>query len=99
MIDLFGNIDTQAANSRCLGCGKAHADARTVTLVDGSTACNYSEAWRLECQARDMLARPLDTRRWQISEIESRDGAAVVEALRERLTAIWCAQQNEKMRA
>lgn len=29
-----------------------------VTLIDGSETCNWSDAWRAECEARAVLAIP-----------------------------------------
>ncbi|MBF9235545.1 DUF7696 family protein [Microvirga alba] len=43
---------------RCLACGQVHPDAREVTLIDGTVVSSYSEAWRMECEARAVLAIP-----------------------------------------
>lgn len=48
---------------RCPHCGQVHPGANEVTLHDGTKAGSYSEAWRLECEARAVLAMPTKRQR------------------------------------
>lgn len=90
----------QGTDHRCLGCGKVHADAREVTLVDGSKASSYSEAWRLECEARAILALPdLQRRQSHLWRLEKTRGKAAADGVRKVMLDIWNARQAEKMRA
>lgn len=74
----------------CGGCGQSHADARTVHLFDGTPVSSYSEAWRLECEARSVLAiRSLDQRQRHLRQIESIRGKAAADRLRAAILAIW----------
>lgn len=41
----------------CLGCQRCETGP-VVTLIDGSVVCNYCPAFRLECEARTVLAMP-----------------------------------------
>lgn len=42
----------------CLGCARLEQpDRNTVVLLTGETVCTWCEAWRLECQAREIEAR------------------------------------------
>ena len=97
--DLFAALP-QAVDHRCLGCGQHHPDAREVTLVDGTTASSYSEAWRLECEARSILnMRPLAARQSHLYRLEKTRGKDVAEQLRDKMLEIWNARQAEKLRA
>lgn len=78
----------------CLGCGRSHADARTVLLHDGTPVSSYSEAWRIECEARSVLAIPsLDARQFHLRQIERIRGKASADALRSVMLAIWQKQR------
>lgn len=99
MGDLFASIP-QATDHRCLGCGQVHPDARVVTLVDGSTASSYSEAWRLECEARAILALPdLHRRQSHLFRLEKSRGKAAADGIRKIMLDVWNARQANKMRA
>ena len=96
--DLFAALP-QATDHRCLACGQRHPDAREVTLVDGTTASSYSEAWRLECEARSVMALPtLAKRQARLDLIERKRGRAAADALRDAMLAIWNKRQAEKLR-
>lgn len=102
MADLFASLP-QAVDHRCLGCGKVHAGAREVALVDGTVVSNYSEAWRIECEARAILNTPgLDRRQARLDRIERSRGKVTADQLRKAMLDIWNARQAErieKMRA
>lgn len=54
----------------------------TVTLHDGQQVDSSSEAWRQECEARYVLAKPHFERVEFFALIEVKRGAAAVEALK-----------------
>ena len=43
----------------CLGCELTNV----VTLSDGKTVCNTCPAYRLECEAKNVLSKPLEQRK------------------------------------
>jgi len=89
MDDLFGHVP-QAVDHRCLGCGQEHAGARQVALVDGTLVSSYSEAWRVECEARSLMGRrSLAKRQEALANIERRRGRDTAEQLRDIMLAIW----------
>ena len=47
----------------CLGCNLIESSA--VTLLDGKNVCSSCPAWRLETEAREVLSKPLEARRYQ----------------------------------
>lgn len=97
MTDLFAALP-QAVDHRCLGCGKPHADAREVTLVDGTVVSSYSEAWRHECEARAILAiQPLARRQRTLDNIERHRGKKVADALRDTMLEIWNARTAARL--
>lgn len=99
MDDLFASIP-QAVDHRCLGCGKVHAGAREVTLADGTVVSNYSEAWRIECEARSILNMPtLAKRQARLDHIERTRGRVAADQLRKAMLDVWNARQAEKIAA
>lgn len=96
--DLFAALP-QAVDHRRLACGQHHPDAREVTLVDGTTASSYSEAWRLETEARSILSLPtLVKRQARLDRIERTRGKGAADQLREVMAAVWNKRQAEKFR-
>lgn len=74
---------TTAATSTpaCLGCARLEQpDCNTVVLLTGETVCTWCEAWRLECQAREIEARAIlaisdrATRQAHLARLEARHG-------------------------
>lgn len=59
-----------------------------VKLHDGSWVGNWSMDWRLECEAKRLLAMPLDRRRRELAIREDKRGKAAVDALKARMTSI-----------
>lgn len=100
--DLFADAPAapQPADHRCLGCGQHHADAATVTLIGGATVSTYSEAWRLECEARAILNLPGQVKRQSaLDNIQKHRGKKSADELRACMLAIWKARQAEKITA
>lgn len=65
----------------------------TVTLIDGRVVDSWSEDWRHECEAREILALPTgDMRRDRLAAIRSRRGPGAANALRKTLRAMYAAQ-------
>jgi len=48
--------------SDCLGCVRCETD-EMVTLISGNKVCSYCPAWRMECEARTVLAMPGQAKR------------------------------------
>ncbi len=92
---------------RCAACGKVHDGARMVTLLNGTQASNYSEAWRLECEARHVANLPTtwDRRTYLFGEIDQwgkpvggvkqRRGEAAAKQLAELVAIIWRERKAE----
>jgi hypothetical protein len=76
---------------RCASCGQVHAPwARIVTLHDGRQVSNYSEEWRAECEARDVIDLPTLTQRRQYVElVERKRGAESARKLRALIRTLW----------
>ena len=49
----------------------------------------YSEEWRNECEARDLLTWPLEKRRKQLALIYDKRGQAGYQKLTEEMTRQW----------
>lgn len=97
MDDLFSITPQPDPNQLCGGCGKVHADAVRVTLIDGTVVSNYSEAWRHECEARAILGVPrLYDRQKMLERIEKIRGKATVDKLRATMMIIWGKAQQDK---
>lgn len=69
-------------------------------LLDGTRVSSYAEAWRHECEARDILALPtLDARRDRLTGIRHHRGAAEVERLQATMLALHRARRTAKLAA
>ena len=72
----------------CLGCELLATSA--VSLNDGATVCGSCELWRLECEAREVIAKPtVEARRAYLAGVEEKRGAVAVDALRAVITVEW----------
>jgi hypothetical protein len=72
----------------CLGCNLIETAPRT--LNDERTVCSSCPAWRLECEARDVLAKPtLEARREYLAGVEEKRGKAAVEELKAAMKVEW----------
>jgi hypothetical protein len=54
-----------------------------------TNGATYSEEWRNECEARDLLSWPLAARRKQLALIYDKRGAKAYEILTEEMTRQW----------
>ena len=89
----------------CCGCGKVHPDARLITLPNGTTVCNYSEAYRAYCEAKwvlDTLPVTVNRRRKKTPQISRRDyimsvgqrrGEAAMHELAANVRELWKASK------
>jgi len=60
----------------CMGCGKVHPGAKLITLPDGRTVGNYSEAYRAYTEAKWVLEHlpvTVNRRRKKTPQISRRD--------------------------
>ena len=76
----------------CGGCNLI--ELAPVELDTGTVVCTSCPCWRLECEAREVLAKPLEKRREYLDDIEKIRGAAAADELRNAMTIVW-----EKRRA
>ena len=65
-----------------------------VTLVDGTETCTWSEAWRHECEARNVCNMPtiLERRRYLL-HIHNKRGEAAWLQLRSTIERVWQASR------
>ena len=97
--DLFAD-QPQAVDHDCLGCGRHHHGAREVTLASGAVVSSYSEAWRVECEARSILRLPtLEKRQQRLANIERFRGQPAADELRDAMLVVWNAGQAGKIAA
>ena len=72
----------------CLGCNLIEDHA--VTLNTGKAVCSSCPVWRLECEARDVMAKEtLEARRAYLAGVESKRGMSAANELRDAITAEW----------
>ena len=62
-----------------------------------SLRSNYSEEWRNECEARDLLTWPLAKRRKQLALICEKRGVKAYEILTQEMTRQWTEKQKKHM--
>ena len=55
-----------------------------------------SEAWRLECEARELLTWSLKDRRKQLALVWEKRGAEGAIKLQEEMTRLWKIQKNQQ---
>ena len=71
----------------CLGCELINT--APVTLNDGRVVCSSCRAWRLECEAREVLSKPLEARKAYLEKVEERRGKAACDELKAVITVQW----------
>lgn len=71
----------------CLGC--MAIEEHPVTLNAGAVVCSSCPAWRLECEAREVLAKPLEKRRVYLLDVEQARGKPATEELKTAITVEW----------
>ena len=55
-----------------------------------------SEAWRLECEARELLSWSLQKRRKQLALVWEKRGAKGAIKLQDEITRLWKIQKNQQ---
>jgi len=55
-----------------------------------------SEAWRLECEARELLSWSLQKRRKQLALVWEKRGAEGAIKLQDEITRLWKIQKNQQ---
>lgn len=61
-----------------------------MTLIDGRQVDSYSDDWRAECEARQVLAMPdIQARRTYLADISKRRGEVAGQALADLVRAVW----------
>jgi hypothetical protein len=55
-----------------------------------------SEAWRLECEARELLSWSLQKRRKQLALVWEKRGAEGAIKLQDEMTRLWKIQKNQQ---
>ena len=67
-----------------------------MTLIDGRQVDSYSQDWRAECEARQVLAMPdIQARRTYLADISKRRGEVAGQALADLVRAVWTHQRNK----
>lgn len=78
----------------CLGCEMLMTSA--VTLNDGTAVCPKCPAYRLECEAREVIAKPtLEARRAYLDGVEKKRGPAAAEELKAAMSIEWAKRKND----
>ena len=67
----------------CLGCNLI--ETASVTLRDAKVVCSSCPAWRLECEAREVLKKGLEERRAYLEAIPK----SRAEDLKRVITQLW----------
>ena len=83
---------------RCHACGEVHERAKIVTTMDGREMGNYSEEWRLYCQAKYVLKqfRTKRTRQACLNRIKEIRGEQAMWELREEMMRLWKWKEGQK---
>ena len=67
-----------------------------VTLADGTETCTWSEAWRHECEARQVCDLPtIFERREYLVKIQQRRGDQAWLQLRATISVLWMSKQAQ----
>ena len=76
-----------ALTDPCLGCNLIESSA--VTLLDARVVCTSCPLHMRECEAREVLSKPLEQRKTYLEKVEERRGKESCEELKAVITAIW----------
>ena len=80
--------------SECLGCQRLEDESvKLVELHTGQKVCNYCPEWMLECEAKEMLAKPLKERQRTLLAYEAKSQKHVAN-LKQRMTEIFNRQKT-----
>lgn len=76
---------------RCMACGVIHSKARVIKVADGREIGNYSEEWRLYCEARWLLTkkRTKRTRQDYLQKVIEKRGEMAAHQLRQEMLRQW----------
>lgn len=67
----------------------------TATLIDGSTVCSASEAWRHECEARHIAHLPTREQRQEyVARVTAKRGPAAGQALQTLAATIFKTERH-----
>lgn len=79
--------------TNCLGCQKMENEQQCVTLHDGRVVCSSCYDWLIECEAKGLLALPLNARRQALAAREKQRGD--IEQLKAVMTSICKKRKNQ----
>ena len=79
----------------CLGCQRCE-EGPMVKLIDGRHVCDFCPDWKLECEARELLALPLAKRQGRLAKLDETRGKASTDQLRAVMTAVFNARKAAK---
>lgn len=68
-------------------CGRAPCD---------KALCTWSNEWRFQCEARDVMRKPYDVRHAYYRDVEKRRGAKEKERLIAEVNRQWQTQQTQR---
>jgi hypothetical protein len=77
-------------------CGKACTKERDIELTEGQMVCSYCPQWMIECEAINLLHKPLPTRQRYLREVEKIRGKRGVEPLKDRMIVIYSIWHKKK---
>lgn len=81
--------------SACLGCQRCESGPM-VTLISGRQVCDFCPEWKLECEARELLKKPLEKRQARLAKLDESRGKASTDQLRAVMTAVFAARKAAK---
>jgi hypothetical protein len=71
----------------CLGC--MSCEQETKPLHDGRQVCAFCPDWALECEAKELLDKPLKDRRSFLSLCELKRGVDATQELRDVMRSVY----------
>lgn len=77
-------------------CGKACKNKRNIELAEGQMVCSYCSEWMIECEAIDVLRKPLLDRQAYLREVEKIRGKRSADQLKDRMIAIHLIWRRNK---
>lgn len=66
----------------CIDCTRREEKTNLVLLSSGDKVCTYCDLWKIECEAKHLLAMPLTQRRQELDERVKRRGKQSVDELK-----------------
>lgn len=80
MVEPMRQLTDREKHHGCLGCQQCESGP-VVTLRNGTIVCSVCPEWRIETEARDMNAMPIEARREQFRRIKEKRGGDAANAL------------------